>query len=271
MSTDPGVSRADVLLIDDSITDLRLLMEFLSLRALRVSVATQGQKGYEQAVVLQPGLILLDVRMPDMDGYAVSRLLKANPHTADIPVIFLTAATDRDERLTGFALGAVDYISKPFDPEEVLARVGVHLRLADRRSREPPTEDVEVGPTRQTQVTRDTVLVTSTQRILLDHIQSPPTLDELARMVGSNRRRLNEAFQSLCGQPVYGWFREERLRRAHDLLMNSDTSVSVIADSLGYSTPANFTKAFRERYHCSPTELRANRLKPVAAKAAPPA
>lgn len=265
-----AISRADILLIDDSITDLRLLMEFLSLRALRVSVATQGQKGYEQAVVLQPGLILLDVRMPDVDGYAVCRLLKANPRTVDIPVIFLTAATDRDERLTGFALGAVDYITKPFDPEEVLARVGVHLRLADRRSREPRQPPGAEGPGEQTQVTRDAVLVKGAQRILFDLIQEPPTLDDLARMVGSNRRRLNEAFQALCGQPVYGWFREERLRRAHDLLMNSDTSVSVIADSLGYSTPANFTKAFRERYDCSPTELRANRLSASSAKENPP-
>lgn len=263
MSTErTRLTRTDILLIDDSITDLRLLMDFLSLRALRVSVATEGERGYEQAVALQPGLILLDVRMPGMDGYAVCRLLKANPRAAEIPVIFLTAATDRDERLTGFSLGAVDYISKPFDPEEVLARVGVHLRLAQRRSAVAPASDTVGADHVATQVTRDAVLVTGAQRVLLNLIQAPPTLDELARMVGSNRRRLNEAFQSLCGQPVYGWFREERLRRAHDLLMNSDTSVSVIADTLGYSTPANFTKAFRERYGCSPTELRANRFKP---------
>lgn len=254
-------ARTDVLLIDDSITDLRLLIDFLSLRALRVSVATQGERGYEQAVALEPGLILLDVRMPDVDGYAVCRLLKANPRTADIPVIFLTAATDREERLTGFALGAVDYINKPFDPEEVLARVGVHLRLAHRRNPELTGTKAGAIAGATTQVTRDAVLVTSAQRVLLDLIHSPPTLDDLARMVGSNRRRLNEAFQALCGQPVYGWFREERLRRAQELLANSDTSVSVIADSLGYSTPANFTKAFRERYGCSPTELRATRLK----------
>lgn len=249
----PRASRTDILLIDDSITDLRVLLDFLSLRALRISVATQGERGYEQAVVLQPGLILLDVRMPDMDGYAVCRLLKANARTVDIPVIFLTSATDLDDRLAGFSLGAVDYITKPFDPEEVLARVGVHLRLAERR-----TADITYPQTSPTESTRDAVLVRSAQRVLLDLIQSPPSLDELARMVGSNRRRLNEAFQLLCGQPVFGWFREERLRQAHDLLTRSDISVSVIADNLGYSTPANFTKAFRERYGCSPSELRTN-------------
>ena len=249
----PRASRADLLLIDDSITDLRVLLDFLALRALRISVATQGERGYEQSVALQPGLILLDVHMPDMDGYAVCRLLKANARTADIPVIFLTSATDLDDRLTGFSLGAVDYITKPFDPEEVLARVGVHLRLAERRAAD--STHPAVSPS---EATRDAVLVRSAQRVLLDLIHSPPSLDELARMVGSNRRRLNEAFQLLCGQPVFSWFREERLRRAHDLLMKSDVSVSVIADNLGYSTPANFTKAFRERYGCSPSELRAS-------------
>jgi DNA-binding response OmpR family regulator len=250
-------SRTDVILIDDSITDLRVLLDFLSLRSLRISVASDGARGYEQAVVLQPGVILLDVRMPNIDGYAVCRLLKANKKTAQIPVIFLTSATDLDDRLTGFSLGAVDYITKPFDPEEVLARVGVHLRLAERRDYE--VRDTESS---ETDASRDAVLVRSAQRVLLHRIQTPPTLDELARMVGSNRRRLNEAFQLLCGQPVFGWFREERLRRAHDLLTNSDISVSVIADTLGYSTPANFTKAFRERFGCSPTELRANRVIP---------
>jgi len=240
-------SRIDVLLVDDSVTDLRLLIDLMALRKLRLSVAQDGARGYQLAVALQPGLILLDVNLPKMDGYAVCRRLKANPLTVGIPVIFLTAETDLDERLNGFAAGGVDFISKPFEAKEVLARVGVHLELAARRAR---IIDASLG------TSLDAVLVVSAQKILREHMANPPSLEELAHQVGSNRRRLNEAFQEFCGQPVFGWLREERLRRGHEMVTGSDASISVISDFLGYSTPANFTKAFREHFNCTPTELR---------------
>jgi DNA-binding response OmpR family regulator len=119
-------SHADVLLIDDSVADLRLLMDMMKLRDLNVSVALDGERGYQQAVLLRPGLVLLDVRMPGLDGIATCRRLKSHAATRAIPVIFLTAANDLAERLEGFAAGAVDYIAKPFEVQEVLARVGVH-------------------------------------------------------------------------------------------------------------------------------------------------
>lgn len=259
-------ARPDVLLIDDSLVDLRLLMELMTLRDLRFAVGREAERGYEQAVVLRPALILLDVRMPRMDGFTVCRRLKANPVTRDIPVIFLTAATDIEERLAGFAAGGVDFICKPFEPREVLARVGVHLELATRRIDEnrdaTPQEPIsaEVAVT-----TKDQVIVATAQKILRDQLVSPPSLEELARLVGVNRRRLNDAFQGFLGQPVFGWLREERLRQAHALVFQSDTSISVISDCLGYSTPANFTKAFRDRYGITPTELRISRPK-LAAK-----
>jgi len=259
-------ARPDVLLIDDSLVDLRLLMDLMTLRDLRFAVGQEPERGYEQAVLLRPALILLDVRMPRMDGFAVCRRLKANPITRDIPVIFLTAATDLEERLAGFAAGGVDFIGKPFDPREVLARVGVHLELAARRVNESnvstPSAD-ESGDT--TLASKDQVIVNTAQKLLRDQITSPPSLEQLARLVGVNRRRLNDAFQAFLGQPVFGWLREERLRQAHALVFKTDTSVSTISDCLGYSTPANFTKAFRDRYGITPTELRASRSKPVAA------
>ena len=254
-------SRADVLIVDDEPVDLRLLMESMTLRNLRFAVGQDGERGYNQAVLLQPGVILLDVRMPGSDGFTVCRRLKANPRTRDIPVIFLTSATEIEERLTGFAVGAVDFINKPFDAREVLARVGVHLELAARRTSEaadagdPPAE----LPEGTDATSQDHVLVTAAQKILREAIATPPSLDQLARLVGVNRRRLNDAFQSYVGQPIFGWLREERLRQAHELVTRTDSSIALISDCLGYSTSANFTKAFRDRFGVTPTELRASR------------
>jgi CheY-like chemotaxis protein len=212
-----------------------------------VSVAFDGEKGYQQAVLQQPALILLDVRMPGMDGFATCRRLKANPATQTIPVIFLTVANDLEERLEGFALGAVDYIGKPFNEEEVLARVGVHLQLMPKpAAKEPDNGDG----------TRDGVLVQAAQKILHALIATPPSLEELAQMLGTNRRQINKSFQVCCGQPVFGWLREERLRQAHHLICRTDTPISLIGEHLGYSTPANFAKAFRDRFGFPPSDLR---------------
>ncbi len=79
------------------------------------------------------------------------------------------------------------------------------------------------------------------QKVMRETITTPPGLERLARLVGTNRRRLNDAFQALCGQPVFGWLREERLRQANQLVGQSLMPFSQISESMGYSTPANFS------------------------------
>lgn len=240
----------DLLLIDDSVTDLRLLMDMATARQLRVSVAFDGVKGLQQAVLQQPRLILLDVRMPGMDGFAVCRRLKADPATRMIPVIFLTVADDLDERLRGFAVGAVDYIGKPFHEAEVLARIGVHLGQQAPTAEPPPIAAAFEGDD------RDATLVRAAQAVLSERIADPPTLEDLAHLIGSNRRRVNEAFESCCGQSAFAWLREERLRRAHHLICRTETPISAIGEHLGFSTAANFARAVHDRFGFSPRDLR---------------
>ena len=118
-----------VLVVDDDAASLSALFECLRRAGYRVLVAQDGASALERAENGQPALILLDVMMPDMDGFEACRRLKRNATTADIPVLFLTALTDTAEKLKGFQAGAVDYLTKPFQWEEVLARVRTHLRL----------------------------------------------------------------------------------------------------------------------------------------------
>ena len=118
-----------VLVIDDTPDNLTLLRGLLK-DATRVKVATDGERGLELAKSGEPpDLILLDIMMPDLDGYEVCRRLKADPKTRDIPVIFLTAKSEVEDEKRGFELGAVDYITKPVSPPLVLARVNTHLML----------------------------------------------------------------------------------------------------------------------------------------------
>ena len=118
-----------LLIVDDTPANLALLRDILK-EHYKIKIATNGIKALEIACSTPvPDLILLDIMMPEMDGYEVCRQLKANPTTTAIPVIFVTAKSDEDSETQGFELGAVDFITKPVKPPVVLARVATHLKL----------------------------------------------------------------------------------------------------------------------------------------------
>ncbi|MEM9771501.1 MAG: response regulator [Cyanobacteria bacterium P01_D01_bin.73] len=118
-----------VLIVDDNPTNLGILSDVLDWAGLDVSVANSGQKALDRVRLIHPDLILLDVMMPDIDGFETCARLKADSSTRDIPIIFMTALSDVADKVKGLELGAVDYITKPFQQGEVLARAQTHLRL----------------------------------------------------------------------------------------------------------------------------------------------
>ncbi|HEY9671353.1 MAG TPA: response regulator [Waterburya sp.] len=122
-------AKSKLLIVDDNPTNLSLLFEYLTHADFKVFVALDGETAIEQIEQTQPDLILLDVMMPGIDGFEVCRQLKANPSTQEIPVIFMTALSDTLDKVHGFNVGAVDYITKPFQQEEVLSRVKTHLKI----------------------------------------------------------------------------------------------------------------------------------------------
>lgn len=119
----------NILLVDDSKLVINLVSRFLEQSGYCVITAFSGAEGLEKARKLQPNLILLDVIMPDLNGFDVCTQLQQSEETAHIPIIFLTAETDTDSMVQGFDVGAVDYIKKPINPKEALARVRTHLKL----------------------------------------------------------------------------------------------------------------------------------------------
>jgi signal transduction histidine kinase len=118
-----------ILIVDDTPTNLEVLFETLNREGFEVSVATGGESALKQVEYALPDLILLDVMMPGMNGFETCQHLQSNPLTKDVPVIFMTALADSTDKVRGLSLGAVDYITKPFQQEEVLARIQIHLRL----------------------------------------------------------------------------------------------------------------------------------------------
>jgi len=118
-----------ILIVDDIPTNLDVISDALSDMGFDVAIATSGERALQQIERKPPDLILLDIMMPGMDGFETCRRLKSNPNTASIPIIFMTALADNDSKVQALDLGAVDYVTKPFQEREVLARVKTHLQL----------------------------------------------------------------------------------------------------------------------------------------------
>lgn len=118
-----------VLIVDDIPQNIQVAAGMLRSEGYNVSFATDGREALERVEVLHPDIILLDIMMPGIDGYEVCRRLQENPTTREIPVIFLTAMNEVEAAVKGFALGGVDFINKPFNPAELLARVNTHCKI----------------------------------------------------------------------------------------------------------------------------------------------
>ncbi|MCC5632706.1 response regulator [Nostoc sphaeroides CHAB 2801] len=122
-------NKGAILIVDDNPTNLEVLSDTLIADGFQVAVALDGETALEQLKYYRADLIILDIMMPGINGFETCKRLQANPLTCDIPVIFATALSDVNYKVTGLSLGAVDYITKPFQCEEVLARIQIHLKL----------------------------------------------------------------------------------------------------------------------------------------------
>jgi signal transduction histidine kinase len=131
MSIETTSSIGTILVVDDNPTNIQVLFDVLSQIGYRVAIAKSGEAALQRLQSYQPDLILLDVMMPGIDGFETCQRLKADPIAQDIPVIFMTALSDSVDKVKGLSLGAVDYITKPIQHEEALARIRVHLQLSN--------------------------------------------------------------------------------------------------------------------------------------------
>lgn len=260
----PSIPRnAHLLVIDDNVAELKILLEMLRSCGYRITVAMDALQGYRRATAQRIDLVLLDVRMGSVDGFAACRLLKADAATADIPVIFVTSSAAPQERLQGLRCGAVDYILKPFEPAEVLARVEIHLALA-QRGKAPESQGVALqraaaalpGPAAAPLADHDLALLQAAQQMVLADLAQVPPLPELAAQLGTYEKRLTRVFQAHTGRTVYEFIRQARLHEARHMLASSIMRIEEIAAAVGFSSAANFSTAFRAHFGCKPSDFR---------------
>jgi diguanylate cyclase (GGDEF)-like protein len=182
-------AKTTILVIDDNVTNLKVASEHLKAIGYEVLTARDGESGIKRASLAQPDLILLDVQMAGIDGFETCRRLKADTRTRAIPVIFTTVLTNVEDKLKGFEVGGVDYVPKPFQVEELIARVNTHLTIY-RLQRELQNE------------IRERRLVEAALRKANLELQRLAVLDDLTQI--ANRRRFDQYLQAQWQQPQPG-------------------------------------------------------------------
>lgn len=155
-----------ILVVDDTLDSLDLITHLLEIQGYQVHPVTSGQAALKEAYHIAPDLILLDIMMPDIDGFEVCRQLKADERTRDIPIIFISALNETLDKIRAFKLGGVDYISKPFQADEVLARVGTHLTLC-RTKRHLQAQNTQLSQEIQDRKNAETALQQRNRELLL--------------------------------------------------------------------------------------------------------
>lgn len=269
-TSDADVDVTTVLVVDDNAEVRHYVKQHLAPR-YRVLEAVNGEQGVETARRMLPDLVLSDVMMPGMDGYALCRALKSDPDTDFIPVILLTARAEAEDRLTGLTERADDYLTKPFDVRELLARianiVALRRRLVERfaggRLTMHPTP-VDVEPADQKFIDQVRIAIETN---LGDEDFS---VERLGSEVGQSRGNLHRRLRELIGESPSDLIRRMRLERAAQMLESGAGSVAEVAYAVGFKSVAHFSNAFNELHGVRPSAWRERALvKPDASSEVP--
>jgi two-component system, sensor histidine kinase and response regulator len=231
---------ASILIVDDTLSYLELLSAVLKRQKYRVIRATNGYMALAMVESDPPDLILLDIRMPDLDGFEVCSWLKANPKTNEIPVIFVSAAYDPLDKVEAFSVGGVDFVNKPFDLVEVLARIETHLRLRSL----------------QLQLKEQNEKLQNSTQILSISLEKERELSQLKSnfisLVSHEFRTPLTTIQSAAELlEHYEWDRNEQLEQLHQIQSEVQHMTTLMEDVLLYSK----AEAGKLRLKLSPVDL----------------
>ncbi len=244
-----------VLVVEDN-ADVRAYIKDYLVPMYQVAEARDGAEGIEKAEEIVPDLILTDVMMPKKDGYEVCRTLKRDEKTSHVPIILLTAKAESQDKLEGLEIGADDYLIKPFEPKELLARVrnliSLRRKLRDRFKASVPLKPGEIAITSMDDAFLKKVMAAIEQHMGDEHFH----IDELGALVGMSRRQLHRKLSALTNQGPGEFIRYVRLHRALELLQKDAGTISEVGYRVGFSDPSYFSKCFQQQFGIAPSGIR---------------
>ncbi|WP_165822093.1 7TM diverse intracellular signaling domain-containing protein [Hymenobacter edaphi] len=254
---DADDARPLVLVVEDN-PEMRAYIQSCLTAEFRVLTADDGEQGLEQAIATVPDLIVSDLMMPRMDGLELCRRLREDERTSHVPVILLTARAGDEARLTSFGLGADEYLTKPFRPEELRVRMHNLIRqrelLRQRFGRAVTLQPRDISITSADEVFLNRALGVVEERLA----DADFSVEQFADAMALSRVQLHRKLKALTDQSTSEFVRTVRLRRAAALLLAQAGNVAEIAEQVGFGNLSYFSKCFREQYRQTPSEFAAN-------------
>lgn len=244
-----------VLVVEDNY-DVREFIRDSIGQEFSVIEAMNGEQGLRKAEKFIPDLIISDVMMPKMDGYEMMRRIKQDEKTSHIPVILLTAKSDTDSKLEGLGLGVDDYLTKPFDVKELMARIKnlieTRILLQQKFSGgsfvEKLKDKSELNPL-------DAKFMNKILDVIEVHLSEEEfSIEEISEVVGMSRAQIYRKLKALTGKSPSLFLRTIRLNKAKDMIQVKEFSISEISYKVGFSSPAYFSRCFREEFGYAPSE-----------------
>lgn len=253
-------SKPLVLIAEDNEDMQRFIVELLRDHYRTLSIVN-GMEAYEQAQSVVPDLVVSDWMMPGMDGLTLCEKLKTTDATSHIPVLMLTARADQSSKLEGLETGADDYLTKPFDNQELLIRI--HNLIEQRKKlRQLFSGEMVLQPKQISLPSRDAEFLSRLLSLLEKRHSDPDfNIDELSREVAMSRMQLHRKLKALTDQSPGELLRNFRLERAKQMLTSTGMQVSEVCYKAGFNNVSNFSKVFKEFTGVTPSEFAASATK----------
>jgi signal transduction histidine kinase/DNA-binding response OmpR family regulator len=253
-------SLLEILIVEDN-NDLRTFIKDMLQPEYKVLDAANGVEGFEIARVAVPDLIISDIMMPGMDGYELCEKLKTNYQTDHIPVILLTARAAREDKLEGLETGADDYLVKPFDEKELMARIRNLISIREKLQKKFRSA-LWLKPREINVTSRYQKFLDDLKEVIEKNMENELfSVDDLGKAMAMSRSQIHRKLKALTGQPVTTFIRNYRLHRAADLLIQNAGNVTEIAYMVGFNSQTYFSSSFQELFGCSPSDYRQKTVK----------
>jgi len=242
-----------ILIIEDNF-ELRTYLKNMLRSTYRVVTAANGKQGLETALTILPDLVITDVMMPQMDGFEVCNQLKNNILSSHIPVVLLTALSDTDEKIGGYASGADAYITKPFDENILLAQIENLIRSRAKLREVFSVSDREWA-SGMAHLNSDRLLIEKAGSIVEQHLNDNNFIvDHLAAKLNISTSSLYRKLKTLTNQSPTEFVRYIRLKKAIKLMTDGNTNVDEIGYAIGFNSHSYFTSSFRKQFGKTPSE-----------------
>ncbi len=246
-----------VLIVEDN-ADMRHFIKERLLSFYRINEAFDGEEGLQMATTNMPDLVISDLMMPVMDGIEFCKALKANIHTSHIPVIMLTAKAGMKNKIEGLEIGADDYLTKPFDVNELLVRIKNLIEQRQKLRELYSNTSVHIDPKKITLTSVDQRFLEEVLALLEDKFSEADFgVPQMQQLLGMSKTQLHRKLKALTNEAPGELLRNFRLKRAAHMILQKSDSVTQIAYQVGFNNPAYFTKCFKEVYKVTPSSYKA--------------